>query len=298
MRPSEHLESWLQSRLSDSAREWLDQARHEIAAGVTIDRFCALLSVASRHARLRALELSAEDGPAAQGELPGWNPERWNLLESVRVALILARPDLEQASGAEALEEAYRYADEGETCALSRSLALLPNGAAMRWRAAECCRSNMVSVFEATVLDTPYLAEHFDVGAFNQAAIKALFIGAPLWRLYGLDERLSEELAQIALDLADERRSAHRTVQHELWLCLGTFGGARAVESLGLELTGDDEVGRQAAAYGLVRAGQTERLAELLTSLPSNDPAHAAARDALSGNTSQAAFRQFEPQAS
>ena len=51
--------------------------------------------------------------------------------------------------------------------------------------------------------------------------LKALFVGAPLWRVYGLDKRIDAELARMALDLADERCSAHREVQPELWLCLG-----------------------------------------------------------------------------
>ena len=46
----------------------------------------------------------------------------------MRVALILARTDLAEESGAAALEEAFRYADMGELCALYRSLAFLPNG--------------------------------------------------------------------------------------------------------------------------------------------------------------------------
>ena len=77
------------------------------------------------------------------------------LIGSVPFALILARPDLEQKAGADAIEEAFRYADEGELCALYRALAHVPEFARFAWRAKEGCRTNMVSVFEANVIDTP-----------------------------------------------------------------------------------------------------------------------------------------------
>jgi hypothetical protein len=50
--------------------------------------------------------------------------------------------------------------------------------------------------------------------------------------VHGLDERLSGELARMALDLADERRSAGRPVNPLLWLCLGAHGGAGVVPPL------------------------------------------------------------------
>ena len=53
--------------------------------------------------------------------------------------------------------------------------------------------------------------------------VKGLFVGAPVWRIHGLDERLNPELARMVLDLADERRSAHRDVQHELALKMASL---------------------------------------------------------------------------
>ena len=230
----------------------------------------------------------------------GWNPANWTLLVAARVHLILSRPDLESQSGADAIESAFRFADEGELCALYRSLAHLPNGKRFVWRAAEGCRTNMVSVFEADVLDTPFPTEHFDDVAFNQAAIKALFVGVPLWRLWSLDRRLSPELARMALDLADERRSAGRVIQTDLWLCLGTFGGERGFAAIETEIArldtidaADEEAmfGIRAAVLALGRAGATERLREICAG---SHPALAAeAEIGLAGDANQNAWSRF-----
>src|SRR5262249_5716156 len=144
----------------------------EVARGVDDGRFAALIALASRHAPRAKLAPSAGELDAAGRALEGWNPERWTLLEALRVRLILARTDLAADGGARALTEAFRHADEGELCALGRWLALLPGAERFVWRAGEGCRSNMRSVFEATALDTPYPALHFDDLAWRQCVIK------------------------------------------------------------------------------------------------------------------------------
>jgi hypothetical protein len=239
MTPFLFLRKLLDARLSTSALRWLKASVGEIADGPASARFCALFSQAARHARRVPLAPQKAEVEGAGRIVEGWNPERWSVLEAARVTLILARADLPSDGGALALAEAFRYADEGELCALLRSLALLPGAERLVWRAGEGCRSNMRSVFEAAALDTPFPSLHFDDLAWRQCVIKCLFVGAPLWRLWGLDARLSPELARMALDLADERRSAGRPVPHELWLCLGPYGAARGLDALERELAGD-----------------------------------------------------------
>lgn len=285
----------LDARLSPGALQFLKSATAEIADRPANARFCALVSLASRHARRRPLALAPGELEAAARLLPGWSPERWNLLETLRVVLVLARNDLASDGVVVALEEAFRYADEGELCALYRSLALLPGGERFAWRAGEGCRSNMRSVFEAAALDTPYPARHFDALAWNQCVIKALFVGAPLWRLFGLDERLSPELTRMALDLADERRSAGRPVPHELWLCLGKSGGARGLDALERELLPSNPhvAGRCGAVLAFARAGDTGRLARL--EAEEEDPrVRAILARARAGETAATTFRHIE----
>jgi hypothetical protein len=217
----------LRPRLDTAAHEFLSRSISEISQGAST-RLAELISLASRHVKRRPLLLSDDELARAARFLPGWNPEGWNLLDAVRVALVLARTDLHEPTFADALEDCFRFADEGELCALYRSLALLPDGGRFRWRAGEGCRSNLRSVFEAVACDTPYPVLHLDDTAWRQLVLKAVFIDVPLTRVHGLQQRLSPELARMALDFADERRSAGRPVPPQLWLCVGPHAGQRA----------------------------------------------------------------------
>jgi hypothetical protein len=287
------LRELLVPRLSTAGREWLEAATAEASGGVPDARLCALFSMASRHAGAGELEPGPQAIAAAAALVPGWCPERWTRLEALRVVLLSACPDLGGDAGPRRVEELFRYADEGEQCALLRALALLPGPERFTWRAGEGCRSNMRTVFEAAALDTPFPARHFDDVAWNQAVVKCLFVGAPLWRLHGLDGRLSAELARMALDLADERRSAGRPVPHELWLCLGTHGGERGRAALELELVpGAPARVRAAVLLAYARAGETDRLASF-----EGDPnplVRTALEHARAGTTDSPAFRFLE----
>lgn len=225
----------VQTRLEPAGRDWLARALAELQAGVDDARFGQLLSGASRIARRQPLAPSPMVRAVVRSAADGLEPERWTLLEAVRVRMVLAHKELAGASGQTALESAFQYADEGELCALYRSLALLPEPARFAWRAGEGCRSNMRSVFEAVACDTPFPWRWFDPIAFRQCVMKAIFIGAPVARILGLAARRDEELCRMALDLADERRSAARPVPADLWLAVGTAGGARADAAIALE---------------------------------------------------------------
>ncbi len=288
------LASALASRLQGPAAVWWASTADEIAAGVSDEVFVARLSMASRHVRGTAMLAPTADETAQAAALqPGWNPERWTLQETLRVALILARTDVLEPSFVASFEEAFRTADEGECRALYRCLALLPNGERFVWRAGEGCRTNIGTVFQAVTCDSPYAAAHFDDVAWNQLCIKAVFVGAPLWRVHGLDGRLSADLARIALDLMDERRSAGRDLQPDLWLCLGSHGGERARAAIELELAQGPRSGRIAATYALGRCLDEDRLRELVGGNDA-DVADAATR-ALAGQCGQDAWALLDP---
>lgn len=288
------LRALLEARLEPKAVKWFRESLNEVARGAPDARFAALISMASRHARGQMLSPTDKELRSAQQLVEGWNPERWTLLDATRVALVLSRPDLAKESGVIAIEDVFRYADEGELCALYRGLALLPDPERFVARAREGCRTNMRSVFEAVALDTPYPVRYFDDDAWRQTVIKCVFVGAPLWRMWGLDDRLSDELARMALDLVDERRSAGRPVQPELWLCLGDHGGRRGMAAIDAEVQPDNShlAGRRAALLALARAGATKRLKAVESTV---DPALAETLEsALAGRTAQSEFRVFD----
>ncbi|WP_145197641.1 EboA domain-containing protein [Planctomycetes bacterium Poly30] len=247
---------------------WSEGVLAGLAAGASDGQFCQALSAASRYAPKGALAPSPQLVADAEDLLAGWNPSRWTALEAARVRLIVERAKADPESLLSALEEAFRYADEGELCALYRSLQFLPGPERFAVRSAEGCRTNMKTVFEANGMDTPFPEAHFDDVAWHQLCMKSLFVEAPLWRVVGFDRRVDEELARMALDLADERRSAGRRVFPELWMCMGSAESGleatkRKLAAIEKELSGDDELSRKGAILALGRLGQTERLEEI-----------------------------------
>jgi len=265
-RARELARGWVAARAPAASTDWLDAAAREIAAFPVGPGhgFPTLLALASRRIPRGALAPDERERAAAYELVPGWNPERWTVLDAARAVLVLSRSDLAAAEGAAALEDCFHYADMGELCALYRALALLPDPERYVWRAGEGCRSSLRAVYESAACDTPFPFRHFDATAWRQLVIKAVFVGAPLWRVHGLDQRLDAELARMALDLVDERRAAGRRVQPELWICLGAHGGERGRQSLERELSGTWAAGRRAAALALARAGHTEKLRSAL----------------------------------
>ncbi|MDQ2075259.1 EboA domain-containing protein [Marinimicrobium sp. ABcell2] len=260
----ELLQKLLEERLSDSGRAFWDKARAELGEGASGQAFAKLLALASRHARRQPIELTASELAAAEGALPGWSPRAWNRLELLRVNLILARPDLEEDRFAEDFESLFRFADEGETCALYRSLPLLPKGERFVWRAAEACRTNMLTVFEAVALDSPFPVNHFDDTAWHQLVIKALFLDLPLYRIAGLDSRMTPELTRMALDWAAERASAGRPFHMGLWLCLGPHEDQRIEDLIVSHWPSAEPSERWAMGLALARAERTDCLLEQL----------------------------------
>jgi len=312
-RPAEvatQVDAWLQAALQrahartgdaarggDAGRDACESRVAEVRAaggGAAADEaFARAISAVSRYAPRGPLlgPGDAADLAAARALVPGWTPERWTALEAARVRLVLARAAADEASLPGAVEEAFRFADEGELRALYRSLQFLPGPERFAWRAKEGCRTNMKSVFEANGCDTVYPVQHFDDIAWRQLCMKSLFVEAPLWRVVGFDDRVDDELARMALDLAEERRAAGRSVFPELWMCLGRTPAPRALESIETELKGDDDLSRKGAVLALGRMGRTARLHELQGDFVLS----AFALEALEGRHTREAFAALSP---
>ena len=294
------IDAWLRKAVlalddgSEAATAWADRAVQDVeAASPESERFALLFSQASRFAPRGRLDPSAIAIAGAQELSRGWNPERWTALEALRVRLVLARARADEGSLPEAMEAAFKYADEGELCALYRSLQFLPGPERFAWRSKEGCRTNMGTVFQANGLDTGYPAAHFDDVAWRQLCMKSLFTEVPLWRVVGFDDRADEELARMALDLCDERRSAGRRVYPELWMCAAQLDSERTLVAIEDELSGDDELSRKAAILALGRMGKTDRLQEI--ERDGGSLFGPIAQWALMGRHDQTAFRSVSP---
>ena len=256
------LRDWLLGALADRPRAGFGEFLKEGSACDPQD-MGPWLAKASRFARSEPLGLSPEDCCRAAGLVEGWNPERLGVLEALRLALLTGRQDLEGEAFAAGFLGLFPFADEGELAALYKFLALVPEGERFVWQAGEGLRTNVTSVFDAVACDSPYPAIHLPEVAWRSMCIKALFLGSPLWRVFGLDRRLDPELARMALDLVEERRSAGRAIMSNLWLLLGEHGGERARHSLNVEWETLDAGTRGPVALALGRRGDQETLKKL-----------------------------------
>ncbi len=210
------LYAWLAARLTSAALTWLQTQGEAVAAG---DRR-ALYTAFTRTPQViprQDLRLNTAEAATAGLVVAGFDPRDWSLDQAARAWLLLAAPADDSTAYTALLDPLFRAADIRELIALCQSLPLLPYPAAHLARAQEAVRSNMSSVFGAVALRNPYPAAHFDEPAWNQMILKALFIGAPLTHVSGLDARANPRLTRMLVAYARERRVAHRPVPAALW---------------------------------------------------------------------------------
>ncbi|HYE05276.1 MAG TPA: EboA domain-containing protein [Planctomycetota bacterium] len=247
------IDTWLAARLKPEAHAWFDAQVARVAGRAGAERAKALFmawSAAGRHVGKADLALEPGDLARASQARPGWSPARWSVDQLARARLLLALP-ADDLAWLATLDRLCAAADLAELVAFYQALPLLPHPERLRARAAEGVRSNIRAVFDAVALDNPYPAERLDEGAFNQLVLKALFVGAPLGRVIGVDGRGNAALMRTLIDFAHERRAAGRAVPIDLWRLVGAHADERALADLAALLSSDEPAERQAAALAL-----------------------------------------------
>ena len=213
--------NWLEQQGSPDSLNWLEDKVAEIASKGTEKTLFAAYSAVSRHYQKEHLNLSFEDLQILPVE--GWNPSNWTLDQVARSLLLLSFPDDNAERYVATLDKIIAAADVSEAIAFYQTLPLFPHPEQFQLRAAEGIRTNMTSVFNAVAHHNPYPAKYLDDLAWNQMVLKALFVGSPLYPIYGLEQRNNPQLAQMLVDYARERLAANRTVSDELWNLVEPF---------------------------------------------------------------------------
>ncbi len=246
--------AWITRQSSNEEVDWLRARQAEIEKGAPNWKFFTAFSAVPRYVGKDVLDLSESDLADAARLRPGWTPKSWSVDQAARSVLLLSYPTDDPERYVETVDQIFSTADVRESVALYQVLPLYPFPEAFRARAAEGLRTNMTSVFDAIAHDNPYPKEYLDEAAWNQMVLKALFVGSPLFRIQGLDERANPELARMLVDYAHERWAANRPVSPELWRPVGPFAGDDFIEELSMALASDDDVEREAAALALAAA--------------------------------------------
>ncbi len=252
MDAQEQLFAWLQVRLSPPACAWLRDRCAALARGAPEREFFLAFSQAVRHAGKNLLALNPGEQQQAAALRPGWDLRDWTADQAARAALLLALPPGSKTVAA--ILSLHQSADLGEHVALACALFLPADAKALIHIAREAIRSNMRDVFAAISQRNPYPAEHCDDIAWNQMVAKCLFVDLPLRTIAGLDRRANAALAAMLVDLAAERRAAHRSFSPEAWRCVAPFAKDAAIAAMEKALDGSPAE-RRGAALGLWAAG-------------------------------------------
>lgn len=148
-------------------------------------------------------------------------------------------------------------------------------------------RTYLDELIKAAWCDNPFSSAHLSDVDFRKAVLKAFFVGAPVDRFLGLEQRADAELAQSLSDYIDERLAAGRPVPPLLWSVAAMHPRPGLVARLVGNLEHPKSEERLAAARALAHARDARSLSfvtERLAREPDADVRAAleAARDRIS----------------
>ena len=209
------LSNQISRQLTPEQLSWLQQQQR--IASDSPERAFLVFSAMSRFICQENLQLEPTDLQELAEENICWFPQYWTIDRAVRTWLLLSLALDNQEQSGKVIEQLFKTADVRELTALYQTLPFLPNPEQYYYIATEGVRSNMTDVFNAIALYNSYPAAYFDELAWNQMILKALFVGSPLSKIQGLEQRANPTLAKMLTDYAHERLSAKRSVSPELW---------------------------------------------------------------------------------
>ena len=214
----------IRRRCPDKAQNWLNQTLTQLHAPLDRNLFGAAYAGVRRRLGGEPVIIDPEEQAALQGtELLSLNGHA--LDEFCRIVLLFRASEcLPPEDYAPFISELYLRGDNSERQALLRGLTYLPEPERFVATAVEACRTNAQVIFEAIACDNPYPLRYFPELNYNHMVLKALFIGSPLARVVGLEERITPELVRMAEDYAAERRAAGRPVPEDIELITSNSG--------------------------------------------------------------------------
>ncbi|MCX2741035.1 EboA domain-containing protein [Pontibacter anaerobius] len=262
------LKELLERSTTKQGLEWLTQKMELIGSEKAQPKDLYLaFSAAPRFIGKEQLQLSQQEQEKADTIRPGFNPGHWSAAQAARTLLLLSLPHQDAQAFQKQIETLFNTADMGEQVALYAALPLLPHPELFRMRAAEGFRTNMGDVFEAVALNNPYPADYMEEDAWNNMVLKTLFVGKPIFRIYGIEKRSNAKLARILSDYAHERWAAGRPVSPELWRPVGPFIDEVLLADIQKLFSQPNELEQEAAALACAQSNSSTAK-ELLNAHP------------------------------
>ncbi len=155
--------------------------------------------------------------------LPGFSIEHWTIDRLCRVWLLMQLESEHKENYISRIENLFPSAEMNEQEALYSALPLVDYPEAWKLQCAVGIRSNIGTVLEAIMYHNPYPAAYLEEPAWNQLVVKAFFTGKNVNKIIGIDKRVNQNLANTLFDYVEERWSAHRTEDPQIWRLTGKF---------------------------------------------------------------------------
>ena len=195
-----------------------------------------------------AIHYTAKQAEALSSARSRFTIDNWTIDRLCRVWLLLHIDSSKKDDYFRSIENLFLAAEMNELVALYSSLPVLQYPELWRGRCAEGIRSNIGIVLEAIICNNSYPSEQLSEAAWNQLVMKAFFTDKPIHQIIGLDQRANKELANMLSDYANERWAASRTVNPQLWRCVGKFINEKKFPNIQRVCHSTDAIEKEAAA--------------------------------------------------
>lgn len=209
--------SLIEQHLDDSTIAWLKEKLESAQEGNSFSKLTVAFSMVARKVKNQPLTIAEEHVREIEAIIPHLSVSQWTLRRLVRVWLVLQIDATDQKLYTQQVQHLFSDADMNELATLYAALPVLPYPEYWADQCAEGIRSNIGYVLDAVIIDNPYPANYLKEEAWNQLVLKAFFTEKEITKIVGLKERVNEKLIKALQDYADERNSAKREVNPQLW---------------------------------------------------------------------------------
>lgn len=238
----------LQTNISSNGYSWL---KEKITVLQNPSHFNTTFVTLPRKTGKQVLNITDEQLREIANIRTGFSPAGWTADRLARVWIILHLDATDKQKYFNSIESLFRSAEVNELVALYSSLPLLAYPEMWMARCAEGIRNNIADVLRSVMCNNPYPSENLTEPAWNQLVLKAIFTEKPMDEIIGVDERSNEKLAKTLCDYAHERWAAHRSVNPQLWRCVGPFIDEDILPDIQKLLSSDDTFEKEAAALAI-----------------------------------------------
>ena len=238
----------IEKNLNAASYQWLLEKGGALAG--TTDNYQLNLAFTSMPRKTGKKEIVVEDSKrnAISEVLPGLVIDHWSIDRLCRVWLLMQLEISDKESYIQRIENLFPQAEMNEQVALYSALPLLAYPEAWKSQCAIGIRSNIDTVLEAVMYYNPYPANYLEESAWNQFIMKAFFTGKNVDKIVGVDDRANQHLADMLFDYVEERWSAHRNADPQIWRLTARFLDDKHLYMMEKMLTKGNEIERLAAA--------------------------------------------------